>query len=216
MTRIETQDPNRSTHILYSYPQVEEYFDTMLDNLSTKYEMIKPLLDNHTAWYYVEKGYQEPRFLLSVISIEQFMRKMHPRNRLPRQDHRERKKEVLTAINNRHKAWVTEALQYSNEVSLKDRIEDMLNQYRNVFIGYFLFEKFAKRVAEIRNYLVHGSKRRNMIVPTSVELYELTIALEAIAEGCILCELGLPQNIARKLLHDCKGWQLLNRTNKEI
>lgn len=205
LDRIPIKQMDFPDNMLFSYNKVKNHFGNVLMSLVNNYDNLEPLLVSHTSWFYVKIPYMQPKFLSLVMGLESFYRKTRKRSQLPKHEHRERIKEILSSMDSKYRSWVKSALIHSNELSLREKLRNILADYHNVVVGYPVDnEKFIKKVVDTRNFLVHGDSKLKTKTATPNEMYHLIRILEIVIEACILCELGIPQDEARELFTNAK------------
>lgn len=112
-------------------------------------------------------------------------------------------KEVITALSDKYKNWVTNKFQYGNEPSLRKRLEEIIERFAyvlNDFAGFYN-SKFISDVVDTRNYLTHYDKGLEDKAIKDENMYRTISMLQVIIELCFLAELGFPQNKIKLLIN---------------
>ncbi|MDF2441566.1 MAG: hypothetical protein JWN98_2550, partial [Abditibacteriota bacterium] len=91
-------------------------------------------------------------------------------------------------------------LNYSNEVTLHQRLEDIFDTYTAIFGVYQNQDAFIKRAKDTRNYLTHYDAKSKRKAAQHEELYRLSQSVRMLLEMCLLKELGLADDTIRKIL----------------
>jgi hypothetical protein len=93
-----------------------------------------------------------------------------------------------------------EYLRYGNEFSLRKRMKDIINRYRDVVDIFIKDSKsFIEKVVNTRNYLIHRNRLLGKDAASGKELYHLTQKLRICLEACLLGELGFNLHEIRDL-----------------
>jgi hypothetical protein len=205
MQRFEKRDKSAWNRGLFTYKQIEGSFGDVLVNLLNKYEILKPLFESYLPWYYLERSYLEFRFLALLIGLERYHRMRYEGYERSKNEHKTMVREILDAVPDQHRLWLKNKLEYSNEISLRDRMRELVEESKMVLVGiYGDKNEIISRTAHTRNYLVHGGEYLKHRAKTPQELWELMMALETIVDACLLRELGVPNTTARELLTETR------------
>ena len=205
MERLPKTEKDSRRYILFSFRQIEDYFAQVINNVLSKYDVLGPLFESYLPWYYLKKTYFEYRFLALVIGLERFHRMKYGGCELPETQHKARLDEIMSGVSKEHLKWLKDKLQYSNELTLRKRLREILQKYHNVLVGlYGDSDKLVQRTVETRNHLVHGGNDAEYVARTGEERWALLYGLETIIDGCLMCELGIPNSRARQLLSESR------------
>ena len=100
-------------------------------------------------------------------------------------------------------------LDYANEPSLKDRLNEIFKEYYE-FIFFFKIKKdqFIRDVVNTRNFHTHYSENLKKKTLTGANLHEATRKLRAILQLIFLLELGFDRDGINKFAGKLNRWQL--------
>ena len=141
------------------------------------------------------QAFLESRFLNLAMTAEAYHRHRFPGLELPPEEHQGRVEDILKTCPDGFRGWLQQKLLYSNEISLKKRIVELVDLSAEAAGLYIDNPKsFAFEVADTRNQLVHsGAVRRQVLSP-------LNFRIGRLMEILLLHELGLEFPRIRELL----------------
>jgi hypothetical protein len=144
--------------------------------------------------------YVETRFLFIAQALEVYHRRRLPGIRLSKAEHRARLRAIDDAITDAElSAWVEDKLQHSNEVTFRERIEDLLDH-----VGFparsVTRAEFAEVVTNTRNYHTHFDKKLEAKAAKDNDLRRLTEEMTALGLLCLLRDLGFSEDEAYERL----------------
>jgi hypothetical protein len=123
-------------------------------------------------------------------AAETYHRQIRKGGVLTKPEYKVKKSEILQSVPPEHKDWLEKKLEWGNELTLQQRMEELLRDCSDT-VQQFIGDagEFATQVKATRNYLTHFSKK-NKSVAEGDELIYLTYKLKILIEECILRELG--------------------------
>jgi hypothetical protein len=192
-TPITSPAPRLDDEMLFCYDDIRPLYRSMIRALIMKYDRVRPLFDSHVELVYNPTTYVYPdqRFLGLVHGLETFHRKIYGGTESPPKEHRKRISRILRAVEPIDCTWLKERLTYSNEMSLRRRLNGLLSRNKIVLNQYVTDQRaFVDRVVRVRNGLVHGSGSSRET--SASELLALCSKLEVLNETALLAELGVP------------------------
>jgi hypothetical protein len=177
--------------MLFTLADARERFAQLLENWLGKQNLLRPVVDLYFGAIYNREAFLEQQFLSLMQAIETFHRRTSLETDLPPDDHERRVTEILATTPEEHRDWLAGRLTYSNELTLRKRLRDILKRCPEVATKLVGKRKgFIQRVGIARNYLTHYDEALEEEAPKGLDLYPLTIQLQALVELCLLLELG--------------------------
>jgi ApeA N-terminal domain 1 len=157
--------------------------------------------------------HQEHRFTSLIHAVEGFHRLNFPNILVPKAEHRKRVRRILDSLPEEDREFVKHSLQYSNEPSLKQRLETMLSLALETVPGFMGRESdFLKRAVATRHYLSHFEPSLRKRAAGSLELFDICRVLALLFEILTLRHLGFPPDKVREIINR----SLYNRRTKGI
>lgn len=140
----------------------------------------------------------ELRFLNLVRAAEVYHRRNHNATAEPEAVHKARLKRLKDTAPEEDRKWLAGALQWSNEISLKACMDDLLG-FVGPAIRPALPKNFVRMVVDTRNYLTHyGASKRGVTDPG--DLYQLSEVVALLVQLCLLREIGFTAEQCTELL----------------
>jgi hypothetical protein len=191
LSHVEAAKDVHPAMMLFTLPDARERLAELLGNWFSKQELLRPVFDLYFGAIYNRRAFLEQRFLSLMQAVETYHRRTSAATELSQADHDELLAAVLVAAPPEHREWLRKKLNHSNELVLRKRLDDVLKRCPKV-VKKLVDKKssFVHRVGTARNYLTHYSPDLAEEAPTGLDLYPLTVQLQALVEMCVLLELG--------------------------
>lgn len=178
-------------NMLFTLKDIADNFELCLQNWFQKAELLEPVYELHFGTLHNPTMYPIHKFSSLAQALETYHRRTNNRSAFPKEEFEIRKKEILTAVPSQYEEWLKEKLSFSNELSLRQRLEDIMQTYNSI-VGIVPNQvDFIKKVVNTRNYLTHYDKRLRDKAVTGMELSSLSNSLRMLVEMCLLRELGI-------------------------
>lgn len=200
-----------SREFLFNYEDIRENFEEIIQRWYLNKELINPVI-NQIFHYLVHRVFDENRFLDIIQAIETFHRRFRKNEVLPKKDYKIKKKEILDAVDDKHRKWLEDILYYKNEPSLHKRLEEMIKEFSNKTIERMITDadKFIKDAKNSRNYYTHFDKSMERKALKGKDLFFLTEKLKVILICAILFETGFKMEQIEQLLERNTYYGYLN------
>lgn len=197
------QRPLNPASLLFRLSDIEPRFQEHLSRWFAsvkRYDSACNLLFSHIR---APAPFSETNFLTVAQAAEVYHRRGPFGNEVaPTADHAARIAEILGSASTGLRGWLKQALQFSNEKRLNDRLNELVNEIAVMLpAGFFGPPRtFARRVTDTRHYLTHWAPARKASAADGVEMVELTEKLEVLVQVALLRELGFDVETCRRLL----------------
>jgi hypothetical protein len=100
--------------------------------------------------------YLDNQFLNVVQAVEAYHRIRCGGTDLPEDEYESKLKEILDATPSAHRAWLREELRYSNELSLRKRLRELMEETGSILAPVWRNATlFIQKVVATRNYMTH-------------------------------------------------------------
>lgn len=188
--------PLEAFEMLFRLDDFNGRSEEFLNNWLNKAELLEPVYNLYFGSLYSQSTFIEERFLVLAQAVESYHRRAM--NRFERSPERQEQRitGILDAVSSselsdRVKKWLERKLKYSNEVSLKMRIEDIIKRYGAV-LRIIIKDPtvFAQKVADTRNYRTHFSEDLRPKAAKGAEFVGINQKLKFTLDVCLLSELG--------------------------
>ncbi len=153
------------------------------------------------------------RLLLLARFLEVHHRRTRKGGQLTKKAHSSRTQAILANAPLEHRAWLKDALAFSNNLKLYERLVEICNLFGRDLDALLAGDRegFARRVTDTRNYYTHYSSGLRKRAAREIDLVILTKRLWFVVRGCILLELGFSPQLAVEALKLDSGWAWLCR-----
>jgi len=174
----------------YAPQFIEKWIDLSLGSLS-------PVTSHYIAEKYIPSGYIDRRFLTYARCLETYHRKTSDRRALTKKEFKERLEYICNRVDQEEiKTWVKSKLSYAYELTLKERLLEIVGKYR-YNIGLFsdhAVKKFCKSVTDERNYQTHFEEKPSQRRMDLREMHGINDKMRKLIEICILTSMGFCQD----------------------
>jgi hypothetical protein len=191
---------------LFTFKDVENKFETCLQNWYRKYDELEPVYQLYFGALYGQFVYLNLKFLCFVQALETYHRRALGNEELPRDKHEKRIKNILDTAPIEYKNWLKYQLKYGNEPNLQRRFIDLFDKFTVPIRSLIPDENtFIKKVVDTRNYMTHYDLTLKEKSAIGKELFLITERLRILLETCLLSEIGFNSEEIKSLL--CKRYQ---------
>jgi hypothetical protein len=171
------------------FEDIKDKFGESLGRWLDLNESIRPALDLLFSVKRATHMYLENEFLVLCQALESLHRRTMGRKAFNEAQFGSMLVDMIATIPDEHKEWWIGKLKNLNSPTLRDRLQEMVGSFQEVWAGYKSVDVFAQRVSATRNYYTHfGEKTKHVY---SLEEMMLVVGkLEALIEMHVLKELG--------------------------
>lgn len=200
------------SHMLFRYPTIKTKAEQILNNWLKTYDKIEPALN---LYFGVTAGglrYLDAKVLALAQGLETYHRRTSDETRLDNRDFEKLRETLKTQCPEEHKDWLSERLKYGNELSLRQRIQRIIEPFKEFIGDEDQRAKLIGSLVDTRNYLTHYDESLKTRAASGQELLSLYHKIEAIFQLCILQEMGFTQTDIESVFD--KSYRLRNKLGK--
>ncbi|MFH1687511.1 MAG: HEPN domain-containing protein [bacterium] len=184
---------------IYHLDDVATGIADCLSNWFEKYEHLKPTFNLLASVEYSREMYSHLRFLSLVQATETFHRRTRPGYDLREALHTERIQNILSLTPKQYRGWLQDKLNYSNEITLRQRLNSLAEEYSaHLERELGTVKEFVDLVTDSRNYYTHYSDDLREKAATGLKLYLTVVRLTLLLKIMLLSEAGFPPAILEK------------------
>ena len=199
----ETRPEIYSFHMIFSYEDVADQFEKILTKWLENYEISEPAFNLYFASMSGGHKYMESKFLSLVQGIETLHRRNSQEVQMPKKEFSNLKDEILKAISDDNKkSWIEEKLRYANELSLRKRLKQMLESFKDLFGNSKRRNAFIGKVVDTRNYFTHYDSSLESKAAGGTDLWNLSMKLEALFQLHFLRLIGIDANAIKSIVNE--------------
>lgn len=172
-------------------------------------------LDSLMSVKIARQMYTENRFLNVAFAAESFHRDIYGGESIPAEDFDKLRQDCAFAVDPAYKDWLLLKLQHANEMTLRGRLNDLVERAGSAAVPFIDYPKrWTSVLVGVRNRITHlTSSKSDFEGPDLVYLSE---SLYALVRGCILIHVGVdPEIVAARANH----WQIAwygDRVNEAV
>ncbi|MDE0182659.1 MAG: hypothetical protein OXL39_15020 [Caldilineaceae bacterium] len=186
-----------ASNVLFTYKDVEASFGELMSRWLERYNANS--IETALNLYFVSKSskirYFDTKFLYLAQGIEVLHQKTHPHSRrICKEEFNRKKKEIFASLPEDCPEFVRQKVSEANHLSLRERVQELLEPFKEWFGNDEGGREFAKRVADTRNYLTHYSSGLEHRAAVGGELINLYEKLETLVLLRILMQLGFAKH----------------------
>jgi hypothetical protein len=192
-----TEGPN---NMLFTLKDLGGEWESCLQNWFAKADLLEPVYELYFGTLHNAGMYPIHQFSSLIQALESYHRRTSNKTSLPKAEFRQRIRAILEAVPEGLRSWLQSKLNFSNELPLGQRLEEIMATYCDIFGTYKDQAAFIKRVKDTRNYLTHYDAKSRGKAAHGEELHNLSSSLKLLVEMCLLKELGLSDKAIRHVL----------------
>ena len=186
--------------MLFSYQKIKVNAEQIINNWLQAYDKIEPALNLYFGVTTEGLRYLDAKVLALAQGLEIYHRRTSDETRMEQDNFKSLRETLINQCPEKHREWLSERLEYGNELSLRQRIQRIIKPF-NEFIGNDnQRDKLIGSIVDTRNYLTHYDESLKSKVASGDTLYHLYRKMEAIFQLRILQELGFTQTEIESLL----------------
>ena len=186
--------------VLLPLADVEPRLGGILSSWVERAVLLEPVMDLYFGTLYEPTVHLQRHFLLLSQAIETYHRRTSDATDLPEPQHTARMNAVLDSVPSEYRIWLRQRLHYSNELSLRQRIKDLVQWFQPILSGFIETKAFVNVVVDTRNYLTHYDPTLKAKAATDLDLLDLIYKLRTLLEICFLREVGLDDDIINRVM----------------
>lgn len=186
--------------MLFSLNEIEKEFEKILKNWFEKSSLLEPVFNQYFSDLHAPDPYMQGRFLNLVQALEAYHRRALSTTDLPADEHEERVASILDSVPGEHQDWLSGQLYYSNELSLRRRLKELIDRYSFVLNDFIDKGRFSHDTVSTRNYLIHYDESIKDQAASGIEILALIKKLKTLLEISFLHELGFDESTIIELM----------------
>ncbi|TBR12259.1 MAG: hypothetical protein EPO62_00400 [Candidatus Nitrosotenuis sp.] len=194
-----------SMHMLFTYRDISDdighYFRRWFENKS----ILEPIYNLYSEILHSHGMMLDQQFLLLMHAVEAYHRRTSNETEVDTESHEQRISAIISDVPDKYKEWLKIKLQFSNELSLRKRLDSLLNQFPFVLEDFDKESKpFTSKIVDIRNYLAHYSNNARPILEDGHKIFEICQRLKLLLESALLFQLGFDNSKIELLINKSK------------
>ena len=164
---------------LFKYERIQNDAERIICNWINAYERIGPAFNLYFLAQTRTQSSLEATFLTLVQALEAFHRRTSNDKYMEEDKFEEIRKNLIKQIPKKDRNWFGSKLQYANELTLKNRIEEMIEPFDH-FIDDERKPRLINSIKDTRNYLTHYDSELEPKAAKGQDLHILSLKIEAL------------------------------------
>jgi hypothetical protein len=175
--------------MLFELNKVQHRFESVLTNWLDKVELLEPIHSMYFGTLYNPNMFLHQKFLSLVLCLESYHRRRGHNLELPPEEGKKRVDDIVNVAPEQHRKWLKNKLRYSNELTLRRRLKELVESFSFVEVGNQ--GQFIEDVVNTRNYHIHYDEELKKLSADPTKMSMLALRLAALTEAILLVEIGL-------------------------
>lgn len=203
------RSPVYTPEMLLSFADLVERGASALDrwfDLASEIHTVRTLL---TGIQYRPEMFLDQKFLYAAHALETFHRQIVGGTELTQECHSERLTAILAAVPSIHKTWLEGKLDYSNELTLGQRVRALLTLVSQPVLEVVGNPKrFVRSMLDTRNYFTHHDPRLTSRAAKGEQLLWLTQCTVLLVADLLLREMGFDSDKRARMIVRTQAYEL--------
>ena len=199
-------------HMLFRYQAVKANAEKAINNWLKAYDKFEPALN---LYFGVTTGglrYLDAKVLALAQGLESYHRRTSDETRMDKSKFESLRKTLDALCPEGHRKWLSEKLKYGNELSLRQRLQRIVEPLKEFIGDKNQQDKLIGSIVDTRNYLTHYDESLKAKAACGEKLIRLYRKMEAIFQLRLLQELGFPQTEIQSIFD--KNYRLRKKLEK--
>jgi hypothetical protein len=195
----EKYEVRNSNESLIRFQDIREDFPKLIWNWFENYKKIEPPFILLMKYFYDRDTFSTEKFMDIVRGLETFHRMTSDKLKFSELEYNNKKRTILETVDlsEKDKLWLNDLLNYSNELSLKNRLKDLINNHSNKYIQKKVvnIKRFCQSVVDTRNYNTHFDPKLKDKSLKDKDLFDVTQILTGLLISSVFGQIGIDDSI---------------------
>lgn len=193
--------------MFFGYKKISDGFEKILNNWFKTYETSEPAFNLYFASKSGADQYLESQFLSLAQGIETLHRRNSQSTTMPTDEFSALVDLLVNSAPDDKKQWVGRKLKYANELSLRQRMKEIIEPFKELFGGREKAKVFITSVVNTRNYLTHYDESLAKAAASGETLWKACLKLESLFQLHFLSLMGLDGPFIKSLVMDNRSFR---------
>ena len=169
-------------------------FNQIIDKWMVAYDNFAPSLNLYFSTKIGAQKYIDGKFLALAQALETYHRRTSTETYIAKNEFQELLQQIKSNCPEQHKKWLASRIDYGNEISLRNRLNRIIESFKSHIGPDETIEKTIKLIVDTRNYLTHYDPKLESKAAKGRDLWLLCQKMEAILQLHLLKELDFDDN----------------------
>ena len=193
-------EPETNRSKLFEFKEIQNDAERIINNWIEAYEQIAPTFNLYFLAKMGTQTYLEERFMALVQGLEAYHRRTSDEKRMDETEFEELVEHLIDQCPEEHRKWLRGELKYSNEVSLRKRLKDIIKPFKAVIGNRTKRNNLIDRIVNTRNYLTHYDLSLESKAAKNEDLWPLCLKMELLFQLHFLKLIGFSREQIDSLL----------------
>ena len=180
--------------MLLRYGDVADNIQEILVRWLDAYKRIEPAFNLYFASKSGAHRYINGKFLSLAQGIETFHRRTSDETYMSGTEFNNIIETLVAACPEEKRRWLEDRLKYSNELSLRKRLKQILDPFGSLFGSSRERKTLINRIVTTRNYLTHYDKNLKKEAYSGLHLWDVCLKMECLFQLRLLKEIGFSEH----------------------
>ena len=167
---------NRSK--LFGFEEIQNDAERIIKNWIEAYEKITPAFNLYFLAKMGMQTYLEERFMALAQGLEAYHRRTSEEKRMDETEFEKLVEHLVDQCPEEKREWLSDKLNYGNEVSLSKRLRDIIKPFKDVIGNRTKRESLISKIVKTRNYLTHYDQSLELEAAQGEDLWPLCLKME--------------------------------------
>lgn len=188
--------------MLFRFVDIKDRFNEIIDKWLGAYENISPSLNLYFSTKTGAQKYVDGQFLALAQALETYHRRTSDETYVTKKEFKALLNEMKSKCPEKHKDWLAGRLDNGNEISLRNRLNRIVESFKSIIGTDDEVELIIKLIVDTRNYLTHYNPKLEKKAASGQNLWNLCRKMEAILQLHLLKELGFNESEISSVLNN--------------
>ncbi len=176
--------------MLFQFSYVREDFGSCISEWFKAYEMVSPALNLYFSTKNDAQKYIDGKFLALAQGLETYHRRTTNTQIMLDTEFKTILKTLLDICPEKWRDWLSGRLAHANEITLRNRLRDLVSEFNPVFGDNDAVERFISNIVDTRNFYTHYDDALRKRAVQGADLWPLCQKMEALFQMILLKRIG--------------------------
>ena len=210
-----TDEPKIQQHnMLFGFGKIQSDVDKKIKNWIKAYEETDPAFNLYFSAKTGGQTYLNEKFLTLARGLEAYHKRKFDENRMDDAEFDELVENIVNQCPEEHRKWLNGVLKHANKVSLRKRLKDIIEPFKEVIGNGTKRGKLIGRIVDERNDLTHSNLDSISQTVEDRDLWTLYLKTELIFQLLLLWSIGFSLEDINSIVANCG--QLQWKLNQQL
>ena len=203
-------EPETNRGKLFEFKEIQDDAERIINNWIEAYEKITPAFNLYFLAKMGMQTYLEERFMALAQGLEAYHRRTSEEKRMDETEFEKLVEHLVDQCPEEKREWLSDKLNYGNEVSLSKRLRDIIKPFKDVIGNRTKRESLINKIVKTRNYLTHYDQSLELEAAQGDALWTLCLKMELLFQLHFLRLIGFNREEIDSIMANCPQiqWKL--------